>query len=261
LKRGLNIAFWAIFFMGFFILWGFTLAEQGSIRCAQLVVKIEVDEGMTFISQEDVETMLKQANIHPVGKVMEDISIEEMEYRLDQIAEIKKSEVYKTIDGNVYIKVRQRKPIVRILNANGSSFYLDEEGLQMPLSDNYTARVPLVSGYINESITKLSAVEIGKSDLLKNEMKSDDVFVLATFLKKDKFWNAQIQQIYYNQQGDIELIPSVGEHRIIFGDLDHMEGKFNKLMIFYKDGLNKTNWNIYNTINLKFKNQIICTKK
>jgi cell division protein FtsQ len=261
LKKAVNIAFWAVFFMGFFILWGFTLAEQGSVRCAQLVVKIEVQDGMTFISQDDVETLLRQTNLHPVGKSMADISIAEMEMRLDQIAEVKKTEVYKSIDGNVYVKVKQRKPIVRIMNANGSSFYLDEEGFQMPLSDNYTARVPLVSGYINEPITEMSADEIAASDLLKGEMKSDDVFRLAKFLKNNEFWSAQIQQIHYNREGDIELIPSVGEHRIVFGDLQHMEGKFNKLMIFYKDGLNRTNWNMYDTINVKFKNQIICTKK
>ena len=261
MKRMLNIAFWVFFFMGFFILWGFTLSEQGSVRCNKFVVNIEVQEGMTFISQEDIETMLKQVNLYPVGKEMNEISISEIENRLDQIAEVKKTEVYKSIDGNVYVKVKQRKPIVRIINANGTSFYLDEEGYQMPLSDNYTARVPLVNGYINEPVTKMSAVEIAKSDLLKDQMKTDDVYRLAKFIKRDEFWSAQIQQIYYNHEGDIELIPSVGEHRIVFGNLDRMEGKFNKLMIFYKDGLNRTNWNIYDTINVKFKNQIICTKK
>ena len=32
------------------------------------------------------------------------------------------------------------------------------------------------------------------------------------------------------------------------------------VMIFYQNGLNKVGWNIYSTINLEYKNQVVCTK-
>ncbi|MEP7169164.1 MAG: cell division protein FtsQ, partial [Bacteroidota bacterium] len=79
-------------------------------------------------------------------------------------------------------------------------------------------------------------------------------------IANDAFWNAQVEQIYVTEQSEIELIPRVGNHRIILGDASQLDEKFNKLMIFYKQGLNNTGWNNYNTINLKFTNQVVCTK-
>jgi cell division protein FtsQ len=140
-------------------------------------------------------------------------------------------------------------------------FYLDEEGYQMPLSDHYTPRVPVVTGYINDGLTEASVPEMMKNAVLAETIKSDEVYTLVSYLRKNEFWNAQIQQINFNSNNDIELIPTLGNHLIIFGDLTHMEQKFNKLKIFYKEGLNHSNWNRYDTINVKFRNQVICTKK
>ena len=86
-------------------------------------------------------------------------------------------------------------------------------------------------------------------------------YILASFVYKDPFWKAQIMQVYINNEGDMELIPRVGNHTIILGDVSGLEDKFSKLMIFYKQGLSKTGWNEYSTINLKYNNQVICTKK
>ena len=83
---------------------------------------------------------------------------------------------------------------------------------------------------------------------------------IEKYVDKNNFWKSQIQQIYINLDEEIELIPRVGRHKIIFGDVSDMDEKFKKLMIFYKKGLHYTGWNKYKTINLKFKNQIVCTK-
>jgi cell division protein FtsQ len=48
----------------------------------------------------------------------------------------------------------------------------------------------------------------------------------------------------------------------VFGDAKDFEEKFEKLKTFYTEGLNKTDgWNKYSTINIKYKNQVVCTKK
>ena len=66
---------------------------------------------------------------------------------------------------------------------------------------------------------------------------------------------AQIEQIAVNKLLEFELVPKVGNHKIVFGGIENLEGKFEKLMIFYKKGLSKTGWNEYSEINLKYKNQ------
>lgn len=88
----------------------------------------------------------------------------------------------------------------------------------------------------------------------------EQLYDLAVFIRNDELWRVQIVQMYVNDEGDIELIPRVGNHRIILGDTQNMEEKFSKLQQFYQKGLGATGWNNYNTINLKFSGQVVCTK-
>ena len=83
---------------------------------------------------------------------------------------------------------------------------------------------------------------------------------MSSFIAGHELWSAQIVQIYVNNQGEYELIPRIGPHIIILGDLEDYRAKFEKLELFYKDGLNHVGWNQYLKINLKYKDQIVCTK-
>jgi cell division protein FtsQ len=257
----LQIGTWIALALMFIVLWGFTASEQNNKVCEKLEVVINQENGNLFLSIQDIEISLREENLHPVGKKIGDIDLNEIETKLDMIAEVKKASVHKNLNGVVSIHIEQRTPIVRIMNANGTQFYLDEDGYQMPLSENYAPRVPVVTGHINDPGTQYSVTEIMKNPTLAETVKSDEVYTLVKYISKNEFWKAQIQQINFNQYNDIELMPTLGSHLIIFGDLENMEPKFNKLKIFYKEGLNHLDWNAYDTINVKFRNQIICTKK
>ena len=85
--------------------------------------------------------------------------------------------------------------------------------------------------------------------------------MVTNYVRTHDFWNAQIEQVYVNADGELELIPRVGNQTILFGDEKGMEEKFSKLYTFYKEGLSKTGWNQYKTINVTFKDQVVCSKK
>lgn len=261
MNKIVKIGTWIVLSLMFIVLWGFSASEQNEKICDKLNIVIDESQGNLFLSVQDIEISLRQENLHPVGKKIGDIDLNEIEMKLDMIAEVKKSSVYKNLNGQVSIYIEQRTPIVRIMNANGTQFYLDEDGYQMPLSDNYAPRVVVVTGHINDPSTEYNVNEIIKNPTLAQTVKSDEVYTMVKYIRKNNFWNAQIQQINFNRYNDIELTPTLGNHLIIFGDLENMEPKFNKLKIFYTEGLNHLDWNIYDTINVKFKNQIICTKK
>ena len=89
----------------------------------------------------------------------------------------------------------------------------------------------------------------------------EQIYQLARTIDSDEFWKAQIVQIYVNEEMDIELIARVGQHKIILGDIEDLDIKLKKLKMFYDKGLSKTGWNEYSIINLKFKDQIVCTKR
>jgi cell division protein FtsQ len=108
--------------------------------------------------------------------------------------------------------------------------------------------------HINYSDT-LNVLELKEKTLL------NDLYKLSEYIYNDKFLKAQIDQIYVNRHKEFELVPKVGKHLIVFGKVENIEEKFERLMKFYDEGLNKTGWNKYSIVNLKFDNQVVCTKR
>jgi cell division protein FtsQ len=83
---------------------------------------------------------------------------------------------------------------------------------------------------------------------------------MASYITRDKFLKAQIEQVFVEPNGEFELIPRVGNHIIIFGGPDNMEDKFDRLFVFYRNGLSRIGWTRYNVINIKYRNQVVCSK-
>jgi len=176
---------------------------------------------------------------------------------------ITKAQVYATLDGDIKIKVAQKNPIARIFTANDESYYMDSAGYFMPLTDNCTPRVLVVNGYMNDSYTtnyKSNAKKMECDTSVHSVLPS--IYKLAAFINQDPFWKAQITEVYVDSAKEFTLIPRVGGQRILFGDTTNLKPKFDKLFTLYKEGFNSNGkWNEYATINLKYKHQIICTKK
>lgn len=261
MKKKINILLWIGFFIGTIVMLSFSRSKQDSKLCSVLKIKVDTETGMHFINEDDVISALRVEGLNPVGLMMSEVNLEEIETTLRKIPEIKLAEVYKSMNGEVGIKIYQRVPMARVFNQSGRNFYLDEDGYQMPVSEKYSPRVLVFTGNINDPATDLSARELDLSPELDKMYMADEIYRLAKFIKDDEFWSAQIQQVNVNSFSEFELIPTVGDHRVMFGNLENMEGKFNKLFVFYKEGLNNTDWEKYDTINVKFKHQIICTKK
>lgn len=196
-----------------------------------------------FIDTKDVLSFVKGKGLDPTGKQFQEINTNEIEEAVLANQLVKKANVFITNDNAIKITIEERKPILRIISSRGENYYIDSEGTKMPLSRNFTAYLPIATGFIKEDFAR------------------GDLFKFALFLHDDKFWNAQIEQIVVQANHEIELIPRVGDQRIILGGLEGYKGKLEKLLAFYENGLNETGWNKYSVINLKFDKQVVCTKR
>ena len=189
----------------------------------------------------------------------------DLEKALNSHPAIENADVAVDVNGDVTVNVTQRTPLVRVFNADGESYYIDDKSKLMPLSDKYTARVLIASGTIIEPYAQryqFSVNDIAKSELFSKVSVLDDIYALSTYIAKDSVLASLIHQINVTNDQELELYPSIGNHKIIFGEAKDIEEKFNKLKLFYTEGLNKTDgWNKYSTINIKYKNQVVCTKK
>ena len=135
----------------------------------------------------------------------------------------------------------------------------------MPLNENYSARVIVANGHITEPYARryqYSVKQIADNEVFREVSVLDDVLNVVSFIRKDSVLNSLIQQVYVNEEKEMELFPALGNHKIILGDSKQLAEKFNKLKLFYTQGLNKSDsWTKYSTINLKYKNLVVCTKK
>lgn len=235
---------------------GASSSMQESRLCAGVEVMIDNEAGNHFVDEEDVEGLM--AAQLPNGNFdlpIKFIPLKELEDTLEQNPYIENAELYIDINGKLWAEIEQKYPLIRVINAENQAYYISREGEKMPISLDFTARVPVASGnvYDNGSLEGMIYAPITRS-----------LFLLADYIDRTPFWKSQVEQIYVAQNGDISIIPKVGEHEIIFGTLETMqdiENKFDLLMEFYKKGLSSVGWNVYKEINLKYKNQIVCTKK
>lgn len=263
MKKFLNISLWVLLIAGLVVSVAFVGIEQNSLKCSDLLVKVDYSEENYFVDEDDIKAMIYNTGDSIEGQPMESIQVPVLEKLINNHPSVADAQVYKTINGEVKVKVKQRKPLIRIYNNQNESFYIDEDGHFMPLSTKYTARVLIANGNIKVSSAILANWNIEKImrfDSLAAKTIIDDLFKLAKFINEDTWRKAQFQQVYVDENGEIELIPRVGNHRILIGDISDIEEKINRLMIFYKEGLSKTGWNEYQQINLKFKDQVVCTK-
>jgi cell division protein FtsQ len=263
MKKALRIASW-VFSLGIIIfLMSFTAGRRTAmeLRVSNVTVTVDDNTGLAFLEEQDVLDLLTNHGLLRDGIAMSDIDLAAVERSVREMPEVKRCEAYTTIDGYMRIDVKLRLPIVRIIHQNGMSNYLDEDGEFMPTSRKYTARVPVFSGEIAESSYKLNVSEIEADSALQAELFSDDIYRVAMYLHNDPFFSAQIEQVVVDKNRELVLIPKVGDHKIVFGKVDDLERKFRKLRVFYKEGLSHTDWNAFREINLKFDNQIVCTKK
>ncbi len=209
--------------------------------CNDVKICIKDSSVLKFINEQNINNILKKEKLSPIGSQMGKIDLTKIETAIERHPVVKNAECYRTANKCVCIDVYQRNPIFRVLSGK-NNFYIDNDHEEMPIPQNFAADVPIVTGYINKTFVK------------------NELYDFITYINDDDFWDAQIEQINIVPNNEIELVPRVGNYTIKLGSLDKFEEKLENMELFYEKGLNKVGWNKYKIINLKYKNQIVCTK-
>jgi len=237
---------------GFTVLLVAAIQDKDAGKCKSIQVKFEGKDDNFFIESKDIKSLItKDKNLNPVGKSIADINIAQLESIVDQDPWVKNAEIYFDNGQQLNIKVTQREPVARVFTFSGNSFYLDGAGEHIPVSSRYAARVPVFTGFPTD------AEKLQQPDSLLAAQIVD----MGTYIGKDPFWMAQVEQLMITGDRRFEFIPKLGDQVIAFGEGIDIEKKFTKLLAFYKEGLNKVGWNNYTRINIAFENEVVCTRK
>lgn len=239
IKKSLKyvISFILLILLGF--LYGFA-----NVRNEQKVISkinIEFEPGVNnFLSQPMVNKLLIQNNKSVLNQPKSVIDLHELEKKVLSNPYVENATLFYTVNGVLNSTIKQRKPIARIISSNGN-YYIDSQGVRVPISSQYSARVPLITG-VNS-----------KSDL-------QEVYGLLQFIVLDDFLKKEIIGIDINEEKDYTLSVRSGNYKIEFGKLSDIEVKFQKLKAFYAKAFVDKSIQKYEIINIKYHNQVVGVK-
>ncbi len=259
IKKILHIITWLLLGCWFTVVMGFVTRSSEALLCREIIVSISDSVDVQFVTSERVREKILQSGINTQGYPAEQIQTRELEHLLEKDPYVFNAEVYTNIDGNLMVDIRQRKPLIRVMPGGKRGFYLDHEYTILPLSDNYSPMTLLLSGDV--AFPEMEAKNGMKSADLAGDPELEQLISFAEMVDRHPFWSRQIMQIYRSEDGTYELIPRVGAHQILLGSLDDYQTKLRNLKLLYEQGFSKYGWNNYEQINLKYSNQIICTKR
>ncbi len=221
------------------LLFSFT-SYKNSTRKIKRTEVIFIGENVLFLKSETVNKLLieKNQDLKTLNKV--DLDLKKLERAINQQELIQKADVFVSVDGVLKAVVKQKTPVGRVFDEAGS-FYVDYEGDKMPLSDNFTARVPLLSGEIS---------------VVRKEKLSE----VLRMINADEFLKKNIIGVQVLPNGSLVMVNRNYDFQIDFGRAINIEKKFRNYKAFFQKAVLDSSLNTYKKINLKFTKQVVCIK-
>jgi len=220
------------------VLYSFGLERNKKREISEIQVDF-VEENGLFITEEIVNNLLKE-NFRTQKKMSKyDLFLKPLENVLKNHPMIETAEVSVTTNGILKAQVKQKTPIARIYDKN-TSYYMDYHGTQMPLSQNFSARVPIVSGNV------------------KN-LNKKEITELLRYIYDDPFLKKNIISVTINNDNSVNMKNRNYQYTINFGKPNQIEQKFNNYKTFFQKAP-QTMMDKYKNINLNFTKQVVCAK-
>jgi len=196
------------------------------------------DSSNLFITKDSIKSavieIITTKNIHKSS-----VHLKALEFELNKIELVKKSDVFIDVNGTIVIDIEQRKPIARFID---NKFYLDEDGFVMPKSKYYSARVPVIKGYAN------------------TQDQLDLIYKLSNYIRDDKFLSQSATEILIDSNSNFSIKLRDYRFKILIGQLNNLDLKIKNFKAFYINASANQILNKYSVINLQFDNQVVCVK-
>lgn len=235
----------------------------GKINVSKVNIKVSYGVSDTIVLATNINESLKNEFGDFLKKQRKDIDQKKIESFLIQNPYIEQAQVYQTLKGVLNIEIKQREPIVRIYTLRNKEYYIDKLGKVILIDDNQLTDVVVASGNVdvnNSNLDKnLDTIDIENKKGFDKTLSN--IYYIAQKLASDSILNYQIDQIYVPAKGNYELIPKIGNYIIRIGENKDLEEELIKLRYLYKEAFSRNGWDNYSFVDLRFRHQVVCTKK
>lgn len=226
-----------------------------------LEVNIKTSNKAVLLDESDIDSLiladfpsLRQTDI-------KDVDRKAIEKKLKDNPYILNADTRMTTGGKLVVDVEQRTPVVRMFYQN-NEFYISRQGTCMPLAPKHYCHLLVGSTAHEEPLLKRPS-RMNLSDTANHHQPASlmKIWKLASFLSDNPKYGVIFDQVYVGDKGDLFLVPKLGELTINVGDTSQLDTKFRNLWSFFNQGVSQVGWDTYSSISLKYKGQVVGTKK
>ncbi len=245
-------AVWCTIGAGVLVLLIAAIKSRNHKTCQGYEIEIAGGGDHWFMDKKDIVQLLTGNGAYPIkGRAIRLFDLRKLEEKLEHDVWVKDAELFFDNNEVLRVKIVEREPLARVFTNTGNSFYIDSSGERLPLSDKLSAKLPVFTNFPTDKLQLNSA-----DSLLMAGMRK-----VSAYLLRQPFWMSQIAQIDITPDKRFEMVPTVGDHIIEFGNGNDCDKKFGRLLTFYRKVLSKTGMNIYQRINVQFDRQVIGVRK
>lgn len=243
---------WLAIGTGTIVLLVAAIKKKDGQHCTGVSITIEGVNNNFFVDKKDIlNSITEEVGGNPAGKIISAFDLRKLEAQIQKDIWVKSSQLFFDNNNRLMVKVLEREPEARIFTTGGTTFYIDSSLAMLPLSEKFSARLPVFTGFPSDKMV-LSHTD---SALLK------DILTVSMAIQKDSFGMALIDQVDITPQRNFEMIPKLGNTIIVFGDASDVEEKLKKLLLFYRQVMAKAGWNKYSVVNVQYKGQVVAKRK
>lgn len=224
-------------------------SSKSDKKCSDINVEVTVKAQQVFIDVQGIRRQIAEAGGKP-GTPLAQINLSVIEKRLRKNPWIKDIKLFFDSDQVLQAKLEESDPVARIFTESGKTFYIDSNANHLPMNSNIVARIPVFTGFPSDKIV------LSKPDsaiLL-------DIKEMANFLISSDFWNDFTSQVNYEPATGLTILPAIGSQKIIIGNAENLQQKFNRLYSFYRQVIVRTGLAAYDQIDVQYAGQVVATR-
>jgi len=214
-----------------------------------------------LLSVADVDSLILTAFPSLTNEDIKNVHCGDVQKMLLQHPYVEEASVEMTTGGKMKTEITPAVPVVRLFYQN-NEFYISHSGKCLPLAANHYRHIIVGNVDANEPpLRNISALNLADTSNHKQPKSLLKIWKMASFLHDNKQYDDVFDQICIDNAGDICLVPKLGDMTVVVGDTNDLDKKFENLWAFFEQGISQTGWDTYSVINLKYRDQVVCTKR
>lgn len=220
------------------IAWGYRRAGEPE-ACRSITYILADGDERVYVFRNELEGMLHSLDIHPVGRRVDQLSLQRIENTVRQHPMVRTAECYITPWHDVRVVITQRVPLLRVQNADGT-YLIDTDRRLMQARPAVKDSVLRVTGQV------------------KMTMAAGQLADFAFWLRDNRYWRPRIDHVHIRSaEMAVVLLRDKRQPHVLIGRMDDYEKKLHKLQLFLDKGREATRDKQYTELDLRYAGQVV----